>query len=162
MVETFVEFTFEAAHQIPPYSTLHGHSFRVTVFLKGKPDAVFGWTHNLYDIQSTLSGIKQRLDGSFLNDIEGLRVPTLENIAMWVWRHANEAISGVDRVIVRRGIDGASEGCCYSGPQVRLSPKKVNQVALSGFEIEPRGLPVCGVVRPPRVCRSGTFNRQGT
>ena len=54
MLETFVEFTFEAAHQIPPYSGMHGHSFKVVVYLNGKPDPVFGWTHNLYDVEAAV------------------------------------------------------------------------------------------------------------
>jgi hypothetical protein len=28
-------------------------------------------------------------------------------------------LSGLDRVIVRRGLDGAGEGCSYSGPALR-------------------------------------------
>ncbi|TIM67488.1 MAG: 6-carboxytetrahydropterin synthase, partial [Mesorhizobium sp.] len=27
MVETYKEFTFEAAHQLQPFSGLHGHTF---------------------------------------------------------------------------------------------------------------------------------------
>ncbi len=41
MQETFREFSFEAAHQTPPFSTLHGHSFRVLVTLHGEFDPVF-------------------------------------------------------------------------------------------------------------------------
>jgi hypothetical protein len=37
MLETFIEFTFEAAHQIPPYSESTG-TLKVVVYLNGKPD----------------------------------------------------------------------------------------------------------------------------
>jgi 6-pyruvoyltetrahydropterin/6-carboxytetrahydropterin synthase len=117
MLETFVEFTFEAAHQIPPHSGLHGHSFRVVVYLTGKPDPTFGWTHNLYEVEATLATTKELLDHSYLNDIEGLELPTLENIARWIWRQLDKELSGLDRVVVRRGLDGAGEGCSYSGRQ---------------------------------------------
>ena len=115
MLETFVEFTFEAAHQIPPHSGLHGHSFKVVVFLTGKPDSVFGWSHNLYDVEEVISTTKLALDHSYLNDIEGLEVPSLENVAAWIWRRLDKDLPGLDRVLVRRGLDGAGEGCSYSG-----------------------------------------------
>jgi 6-pyruvoyltetrahydropterin/6-carboxytetrahydropterin synthase len=113
MLETFTEFTFEAAHQIPPYSGIHGHTFKVVVYLNGKPDPVFGWTHNLYDVEAAMAATKERLDHSYLNEIEGLEVPSLENIAYWIWHKLEKSLPGLDRVIVRRGLDGAGEGCCY-------------------------------------------------
>ena len=119
MSETFVEFTFEAAHQIAPHSGLHGHSFRVVVYLKGTPDPTFGWTHNLYEVEPVLTATKGLLDHSYLNDVAGLEVPTLENIARWIWHRLDKQLSGLDRVIVRRGLDGAGEGCSYSGPALR-------------------------------------------
>lgn len=115
MLETFVEFTFEAAHQIPPHSGLHGHSFKVVVYLTGKPDRVFGWSHNLYDVEAAMASTRKLLDHSYLNDIEGLDVPSLENIASWIWHRLDRELPGLDRVLVRRGMDGAGEGCCYSG-----------------------------------------------
>ena len=52
-------------------------------------------------------------------DIEGLEVPSLENVAAWIWRRLDKAIPGLDRVMVRRGMDGAGEGCSYSGRQLK-------------------------------------------
>ena len=50
MIEIFTEFTFEAAHRLAanvppghPYARLHGHSFKVEVFLRGTPDPETGW-----------------------------------------------------------------------------------------------------------------------
>jgi len=121
MLETFIEFTFEAAHQIPPHSTLHGHSFQAAVYLKGEADPVYGWTHNLYDVEAALAGIKRQLDHGYLNEIEGLEVPTLENVAAWIWHRASDVIQGVDRVMLRRGAEGSGEGCCYSGPRENVA-----------------------------------------
>lgn len=119
MLETFVEFTFEAAHQIPPFSTLHGHSFRVVVFMVGESDPVFGWSHNLYDVAAILEDTKQCLHDSYLNDIEGLEVPSLENIAIWIWNRLDKSLPGLDRVVVRRGMEGSGEGCSYQGRPAR-------------------------------------------
>ena len=95
MLETFVEFTFEAAHQIPPYSGMHGHSFKVVVYLNGKPDPVFGWTHNLYDVEAAMTATKNQLDHSYLNEIEGLEVPSLENVAYWIWHRLDKSSAWV-------------------------------------------------------------------
>jgi 6-pyruvoyltetrahydropterin/6-carboxytetrahydropterin synthase len=113
--ETFTEFTFEAAHTTPPFSGLHGHSFRVEVFLKGTPDPTYGWSHNLYEVSEKIDALKRVVDHKYLNDIDGLEVPSLENVARWVWRKLASEIPGVDRVIVRRGHTGQTEGCCYAG-----------------------------------------------
>jgi len=123
VLETFVEFTFEAAHQIPPYSGLHGHSFIGTVYLTGKRDPTFGWTHNLYEVEAAIGLVKRRIDGRYLNEIPGLEVPTLENVAMWIWDQLVPTLPGLERVVLRRGINGAAEGCSYSASQ-RVAPNK--------------------------------------
>lgn len=114
MVETFKEFTFEAAHQIQPYSDLHGHSFKVVVYLQGQPDPVYGWSHNLYEVESAIEQVRSQLDHKYLNAIDGLAVPSLENVARWLWQNLDSRLSGVDRVVVSRGFDGSAEGCTCS------------------------------------------------
>lgn len=119
MLETFIEFTFEAAHQVPPFSGVHGHTFKAVVYLTGERDPVFGWTHNLYDLEEVIGNLRKQLDNRYLNEIEGLEVPSLENVAAWIWHRLDPQVSGLDRVVVRRGVEGASEGCCYSGRDLR-------------------------------------------
>jgi 6-pyruvoyltetrahydropterin/6-carboxytetrahydropterin synthase len=115
MQQVSKEFWFEAAHQTPPYSDLHGHSFRVEVILGGEPDPVFGWTHNLDDVEPIIEGVRRELDHRYLNDIEGLAVPTLENVTRWIYHRLDTRLEGLERVVVRRGPPGQSEGCAYSG-----------------------------------------------
>ena len=52
------------------------------------------------------------LDHTYLNDIDGLGIPTLENISRWIWRRLQNELPGLDWVLVRRGSCG--EGCAYS------------------------------------------------
>ncbi len=111
MQETFKQFTFEAAHQTPPYSGLHGHSFTVCVYFTGTPHPVYGWTHNLNEVETVVAGIQRQVDHKYLNDIEGLEVPTLENVAAWLLNRLCGALDGVDRIVVRRGPEGHAEGC---------------------------------------------------
>lgn len=115
MIETFREFTFEAAHALPPYSGLHGHSFRVCIYLRGTPDPVFGWAANLYEVDAKIKQIQSTLDHTYLNEIEGLEVPSLENVAQWVWSRLEAHTDKLDRIVLSRGTDGNSEGCIYSG-----------------------------------------------
>ena len=115
MIETYKEFAFEAAHQIPPHSTLHGHTFKVELVFRGEPDPVFGWAENLDLVEAQIDIIQQRLDHKYLNDIEGLEIPSLENVARFVWHHLSPIYSSLNRVSIFRGADGHSEGCAYFG-----------------------------------------------
>jgi 6-pyruvoyltetrahydropterin/6-carboxytetrahydropterin synthase len=115
MLETFSEFTFDAAHKTTPDTPLHGHTFKVKVVLTGQPDPVFGWSHDLLKVAPVLEVTRKQLDHTYLNDIEGLEIPTLENVARWIWQRLSASISGVDRVEVRRGTDGSAEGVTYRG-----------------------------------------------
>jgi 6-pyruvoyltetrahydropterin/6-carboxytetrahydropterin synthase len=119
VLESFLEFTFEAAHQIPPFSGLHGHSFIATIYLRGERDPVFGWTHNLYEVEAAIAETKLRLQNVYLNEIEGLEVPSLENVAIWIWGQIEKTVPGLDRIALRRGMHGAAEGCTYSGQSLQ-------------------------------------------
>ena len=112
--ETFREFSFEAAHATPPYSGLHGHSFRVAVALTGVPDPIFGWSHNLYEVDPLIDEVRGMVDHKYLNDVPGLETPTLENVTRWMWTELDRRLLGVDKVTVRRGNDGQAEGCTIS------------------------------------------------
>jgi 6-pyruvoyltetrahydropterin/6-carboxytetrahydropterin synthase len=117
MLETFLEFTFEAAHTTPPYTRPHGHSFRAKVVLRGAPDPVYGWSHDLTKVEPVIEAVRRELDHKYLNDIEGLAMPTLENVARWIWQRLEGTLAGLDQVVVRRGVDGHVEGCAYRGPK---------------------------------------------
>jgi len=119
MFEIFKEFTFEAAHHLAvnvaddhPYGRLHGHSFKVEVFLKGEKDREKQWLCDFGEIEQHIGELRHELDHRYLNDIEGLEVPTLENISRWIWNRLHDELPGLDRVLVRRGSCG--EGCIFS------------------------------------------------
>jgi 6-pyruvoyltetrahydropterin/6-carboxytetrahydropterin synthase len=119
MYEIFKEFTFEAAHHLAvnvsaghPYGKLHGHSFKVEVLLRGEPDWDKNWLCDFGEIERQIAKLRSVLDHSYLNEIEGLEVPTLENISRWIWRRLDNELPGLDRVLVRR--DSCGEGCAFS------------------------------------------------
>ena len=120
MFEIFKEFTFEAAHHlgvnVAPghrYSRLHGHSFQVQVFLRGEPDGKTSWVYDFGEIEQRFAELRAQLDHNYLNEIEGLEVPTLENISRWIWNRLDNELPGLDRIVVRRGTCG--EGCVFRG-----------------------------------------------
>ena len=114
MIETYKQFSFEAAHSLQPHSGLHGHTFRVGVAFTGEPDPVFGWAENLDAADKKIQKLWKVLDHSHLNDIEGLENPSLENLAKWVWQKLAEDFSTLSKVSVARGPEGLAEGCTYS------------------------------------------------
>lgn len=115
MIEAYKQFTFEAAHALPPHSELHGHTFRINVVFSGTPDPEFGWCENLDAAEERVKDVWKLLDHSYLNEIEGLEKPTLENLARWIWDRLLPSFPAtLDRVMVARGPEGASEGCSYS------------------------------------------------
>ena|SRR5882672_2626830 len=117
---TFKEFTFEAAHQIPPHSRLHGHTFVVDLAMTGEPDALYGWAANLDEVDRVVDRLKEQIDHSYLNSIPGLEVPSLENVARWIWAKLSADLPGLIHVGVRRGAFGHGEGCIYDGRTERL------------------------------------------
>jgi 6-pyruvoyltetrahydropterin/6-carboxytetrahydropterin synthase len=112
---TFKEFTFEAAHMTPPYSTLHGHTFKVELQFSGTPDPTYGWAVCLDDVQNDVNALRAVIDNKYLNDIPGLQIPSLENVARWIFDRLAATQPGLSRVMLSRGFEGQKEGCVYEG-----------------------------------------------
>ncbi|MCI0532280.1 MAG: 6-carboxytetrahydropterin synthase, partial [candidate division Zixibacteria bacterium] len=76
-MEIFKEFTFEAAHHLPntpeghKCRRLHGHSFRVRIYVAGAVDKQTGWVMDFADIRSAFQPIYKQLDHHYLNEIAG-------------------------------------------------------------------------------------------
>ena len=117
-MEIFKEFQIEAAHRLPNLpathkcSRLHGHSFRIAVYVQGEPGEHTGWVMDFADIKAAFKPLFDQLDHHYLNDIEGLENPTSENLARWVWRKLESELPGLSRVVVR---ETCTAGCEYRG-----------------------------------------------
>ena len=113
------QFSFDAAHYLPhmpdghPNRRLHGHSFRVIVALDGNPTAETGQIRDFGDVEKVLCDVRSELDHHFLNEIDGLSAPTLENIALWLWRRLSEPLPELARIEIHR--DSCGEACIYEG-----------------------------------------------
>jgi len=120
MWELTKSFYFEAAHALPGTTLgeasqeIHGHSFRAEVAIRGTPDPATGMVTDLGLLERALGDIRKALDHKFLNNIEALGAPTLENITRFIWERVQHA-GTVTRVSVYR--DSCHESCTYFGPQ---------------------------------------------
>jgi 6-pyruvoyltetrahydropterin/6-carboxytetrahydropterin synthase len=118
-MEIWKELSFEAAHRLPAVAPdhkcarLHGHSFRVAVYVEGAPGAESGWIVDFADIDAACAPVIDALDHRYLNEIEGLDNPTSEHIAIWIWSRVAPALPGLCRVVVR---ETCTSGCEYRGP----------------------------------------------
>jgi 6-pyruvoyltetrahydropterin/6-carboxytetrahydropterin synthase len=117
-MDIFKEFSFEAAHRLPHVppghkcERLHGHSFRVILYVSGQVDESVGWILDFADIKAAFAPILKRLDHYYLNDVEGLENPTSENIARWIWKETRPRLPQLSKVVL---YETCTAGCSYSG-----------------------------------------------
>ena len=117
-MEIYKQFTFEAAHRLPNVppghkcARLHGHSFEVTVHVRGPLSVHEGWVMDFADLKASVKPVIEELDHHYLNDIIGLENPTSEVIARWIWRRLAPALPGLSQIVVR---ETCTSGCVYRG-----------------------------------------------
>ena len=118
-MEIWKDLSFEAAHRLPNVppehkcARLHGHSFRVAVYVEGDPGPESGWIVDFADIDTACAPVIELLDHRYLNEIEGLDNPTSEHLALWIWARVAPVLPGLSRVVVR---ETCTSGCEYRGP----------------------------------------------
>jgi 6-pyruvoyltetrahydropterin/6-carboxytetrahydropterin synthase len=117
-MEIFKEFTIEAAHRLPNVpeghkcSRLHGHSFKIEIYVSGDVGEDSGWVMDFADIKRVFQPLYDQLDHYYLNEIDGLENPTSENLARWIWRKMIEDLPEISKVVVR---ETCTSGCVYRG-----------------------------------------------
>ncbi len=117
-MEIFKEFTIEAAHWLPNVPEghkcrrMHGHSFRIQVYVQGQVDEQLGWVMDFADLKAAFQTIEDQLDHRCLNDVEGLENPTSENLARWIWTRLQTSLPTLAKVVVR---ETCTSGCVYAG-----------------------------------------------
>lgn len=117
-MEIFKEFTFEAAHHLPNVPAdhkcrrLHGHSFKVAVYVEGGIGESSGWIMDFADLKRAFDPLYQVLDHHYLNEIEGLENPTSENLAVWIWQRLKPALPQLSKIVIK---ETCTSGCVYRG-----------------------------------------------
>lgn len=105
-------FFFDAAHtlkrQIETEGSrrIHGHTYQCEVSLAGLPDVKTGMVSDLGYLRAHLDRLRDQLDHHFLDEVEGIGVPTLENLCAFVWRAVEAEFANVSCVRVWREARG--------------------------------------------------------
>lgn len=117
-MEIYKEFTIEAAHRLPnapaghKCSRLHGHSFKIGVYVSGAVHATLGWVVDFQEISNAFSHVHAALDHRYLNEVEGLSNPTSENLCRWIWNELSPSLNGLSKIVVN---ETCTTGCIYTG-----------------------------------------------
>jgi 6-pyruvoyltetrahydropterin/6-carboxytetrahydropterin synthase len=83
------------------------------VTLRGEANPATGFLRDFGEVDKALKAIRETLDHRLLNEIEELGVPTLENLAKYIYVRAKQALPEVARVKLRRPSYGQT--CTYEG-----------------------------------------------
>ena len=117
-MEIWKEFRIEAAHLLPHVEEghkcgrLHGHSFQVTVHVRGPVDADSGWVQDFADIKKAFKPLYDQLDHHYLNEVAGLENPTSEQLARWIWDRLQPGLPMLSKVVTE---ETCTSGCIYTG-----------------------------------------------
>ena len=102
-------FTFEAAHSLnlkgstdEGYKRLHGHSFTAVLSVKGKKAEIDHWLMDFGSFDPIIDELKEKLDHAYLNELDGLVSPTLENLCAYIYEQTASKLPGLHAVEVAR------------------------------------------------------------
>jgi len=99
-------FQFEAAHRLPNLPSnhkcarLHGHSFKVTLVVRGVLVDGYDWVLDFSEIKNIFKPVLDQLDHHYLNEIPGLENPTSEVLARWIFGKVSPNLKGLHQVIL--------------------------------------------------------------
>jgi 6-pyruvoyltetrahydropterin/6-carboxytetrahydropterin synthase len=103
-------FYFDAAHtlirtvpleEFTPSTRIHGHTYKATVSIKGEVgesgmletprNRKHGpRVHDLFYFKEMINTVREKLDHHFLDEVEGLGKPTLENLCSFIYKNLAE------------------------------------------------------------------------
>ena len=117
MYELKVVSRFAAAHQLKMVAekceNLHGHNWRVEVYIAGKELNNAGVLMDFGEIKNHLKEIIDSLDHKFLNELRflGNGNPSSENIARYIAETMQAKISGPGIDVSRVGVWESDDSC---------------------------------------------------
>jgi len=106
MYELMAEDSFDAAHALRNYEgpceNLHGHTWKVQVFLKGNRLNKIGLMEDFKSIKKELGSAIAELDHKLLNDLKPFMVknPTSENIAEYIFKSLKKKMKMLYKVTI--------------------------------------------------------------
>lgn len=106
------KFRFEAAHRLVCMPEghkclrIHGHNFEVLVKILGEVNPQTGLVMDLGDVKKIVSPLIEMLDHRVINevgeerDIALLKVPSIENLAIWFYYEIKPLIPDIYSVVI--------------------------------------------------------------
>lgn len=117
-MEIYKDITFEAAHVLPNLPEdhkcrrLHGHSYRIRLWVEGPVNEHTGWVLDFADIKAAFQPLLDQLDHRYLNEVEGLENPTSERLACWIWERLKPGLEHLSKIEIA---ETCTSGCVYRG-----------------------------------------------
>lgn len=111
-------FHFDAAHYLPNVpeghkcGKMHGHTYKLTIFISGCPDQHAGWIMDYTDLKTSIKPFLDMVDHALLNEIPGLENPTSENLALWLWQKIKPTVPELARIELN---ETPTSGVIYEG-----------------------------------------------
>lgn len=105
-------FYFEAAHTLrrtietEGSLRIHGHTYEAEVTVSGYPDPSTGMLVDLGYLRQEVSRVRDMLDHRFLDEIEHLGPPTLENLCRFIRTQLKPSLPQLSAVLVERKASG--------------------------------------------------------
>jgi len=117
-MEIYKEFSFDSAHFLPNVPVghkcreMHGHTYRLKVFIKGDLDPNLGWIMDFKELKDALLPVIDTLDHKLINNVPGLENPTAENITVWIWNQIQPSLPLLSRIEL---YETPTTGVIYTG-----------------------------------------------
>ena len=117
-MEIYKEFSFDSAHYLPHVpdghkcKNMHGHTYRLRVFIKGELDPRLGWIMDFKELKDALAPVMEQLDHKLINEIKGLENPTAENITVWIWNTIKPLLPLLSKIEL---YETSTTGVIYAG-----------------------------------------------
>lgn len=120
-------FYFEAAHtlnaryvdihQKMQSENIHGHTYTASISVEGDPKDN-GMVKDFGHFKWAIDAIRLQLDHKFLDNVEGLGIPTIENLCLYI-ADKLKSVDGLCEVTVERKASG--DKCTY---EIRKAQEK--------------------------------------
>ena len=92
---------------------MHGHTFNITIYLDGPINEKTGFVMDFFDLDKVVEKeVINKIDHMVLNDIEGLKNPSSENLSIFIWDTLVSKIDYLSKVTVS---EDRGTGIEYSG-----------------------------------------------
>ena len=112
------DFEFESAQALPSFPEghkcrkVHGHSFKLTVSVRGKVNEENGIFYDHAVISKAMRPLVDQLDHAYLNEIPGLKNPTIELMCRWFWEKLSPQLPGLYELVLH---ETPRARCVYRG-----------------------------------------------